>query len=199
MRFTRNLLFRGILICTVLFTAYSAMGQTDTATISGQIVDSSGAVMRGAGVELHSTQQGTSSTVLTNDAGIYVFASVQPGEYSVTVRKPGFKQVDLVGVVANVQDHIEQNFGLQVGSVSESVTVEAGTVNMDTTDGAVSTVVNQKFVENIPLNGRSLQDLISLTPVSLRKARNRVPRSATTETSASTASARSRTTTPSMV
>jgi hypothetical protein len=164
MRFTRNLLFRGILICTVLFTAYSAMGQTDTATISGQIVDSSGAVMRGAGVELHSTQQGTSSTVLTNDAGIYVFASVQPGEYSVTVRKPGFKQVDLVGVVANVQDHIEQNFRLQVGSVSESVTVEAGTVNMDTTDGAVSTVVNQKFVENIPLNGRSLQDLISLTP-----------------------------------
>jgi hypothetical protein len=162
MQFSRHLLFS--FACVAFCATPMAMGQSETATISGFIVDSSGAIVRGASVELLSVQKGTSSTALTNDAGIYVFASVQPGQYSVTVRKQGFKQVDLVGVTANVQDHIEQNFKLQVGSVSESVTVEADGININTTDGTVGTVVDRQFVENIPLNGRSFQSLILLTP-----------------------------------
>jgi hypothetical protein len=164
MRFSRHLLSLVILVCAVFCAAHSAMGQTETATVSGLIVDNSGAIVRGAAVELHNMQQGTSSTALTNDAGIYVFASVQPGQYSVTVRMQGFKQVDLVGMVANVQDHIEQNFKLEVGSVSESVTVSGAGVSINTTDGSVSTVVDRQFAENLPLNGRSFQSLIQLTP-----------------------------------
>ncbi|HEY1501212.1 MAG TPA: TonB-dependent receptor [Acidobacteriaceae bacterium] len=138
--------------------------QNETATISGQIVDPSGALVRGAQVELHNQLQGTKSMTVTNDAGIYLFTGVEPGHYSVTVRKRGFSQVDLVGLTANVQDHIEQNFKLQIGSVSESVTVEASHVNINTTDASVSTVIDRDFVENMPLNGRSLQDLMVLTP-----------------------------------
>jgi hypothetical protein len=164
MRFSRHLLSLGIPICIVLFAANPAMAQTETATVTGLIVDSSGATVRGAEVELHSVQQGAISTAVTNQAGIYTFTHVQPGQYSVTVRKQGFKQLDLVGLVANVQDHIEQNFKLEVGSVSESVTVEANGNNINTTDATVGTVIDRQFVENIPMNGRSFQTLILLSP-----------------------------------
>jgi hypothetical protein len=163
MRLSRHLLAFGILIC-IFFGTHSAMGQNETATISGLVVDSSGALVRGASVELQSVQRGTITTTKTNDAGIYVITGVVPGQYRVTVRRQGFKQVDLVGLTANVQDHIEQNFRLEVGSVSESVTVNASGININTTDAAVSTVIDRQFIANMPLNGRSLQDLWTLAP-----------------------------------
>src|SRR5882672_1255797 len=141
-----------LLICTVMLTAYA---QSETATISGLITDETGAVVPGAEVKLQSVDRGTVAMATTNDAGIYVFASVHPGQYQVTVHKPGFKQVDLLGMIVNVQDHIEQNFRLQIGSVAESVTVEARASLLNTQDGTLSTVVDQQFVENMPLNGRS--------------------------------------------
>ena len=154
-------------IVVVLLVCCSAMtlrAQTETATVSGLITDSQGAIVPGAEVQLQSVVRGTSQTVTTNDAGIYVFANVQPASYQITVRKQGFKQVDLLGMIVNVQDHVEQNFKLQLGSVSESITVQSDALTMNTTDGSVSTVIERHFVENIPLNGRSFQDLISLTP-----------------------------------
>jgi len=141
-----------------------SFAQTETATVSGLITDETGAVVPGAEVKLQSVDRGTVTTATTNDAGIYVFASVHPGQYQVTVHKPGFKQVDLLGMIVNVQDHIEQNFRLQVGSVAESVTVNASDLHIDTTDATVSTVVDRQFAENLPLNGRSFQTLIELTP-----------------------------------
>ena len=109
----------------VLCFAAVAMAQTETATISGLITDDTGAVVPGTEVKLQSVDRGTVESATTNNAGIYVFASVHPGPYQLTVHKPGFKQVDFLGLIVNVQDHIEQNFRLQVGSVAESVTVEA--------------------------------------------------------------------------
>jgi Carboxypeptidase regulatory-like domain/TonB dependent receptor-like, beta-barrel len=165
MRFARSLLFSiYILACFALCTSRSAMAQSETATISGHIVDASGAVVHEAAVELESVQRGTTSTTTTNDAGIYIFPSVPPGQYSLTVRKQGFKQVDLVGVIANVQEHIEQNFRLEVGSTSESVTVSGDNTTINTTDASVSTVIDRQFADNLPLNGRSFQSLVYLTP-----------------------------------
>jgi Carboxypeptidase regulatory-like domain len=156
-----------LVICFVLLVCCGATtlrAQTETATVSGLITDSQGAIVPGAEVQLQNMAHGTSQTLTTNDAGIYVFAAVPPGSYQITVKKKGFKQVDLVGMIVNVQDHVEQNFKLQIGSVSESITVEGNRVNMNTTDGTVSTLVDQQFVANMPLNGRSFQDLILLTP-----------------------------------
>jgi hypothetical protein len=140
------------------------MGQTETATISGLVTDVTGGVVAGAEVKLQSVERGTIAAATSNDAGIYVFANVHPGQYQISVHKAGFRQVDLLGMIVNVQDHIEQNFRLQVGSVAESVTVKANDLHINTTDASVSTVVDQSYVKNMPLNGRSFQDLILLTP-----------------------------------
>ena len=156
--------FAGGLVLGLLWLVCVAMAQTETATISGQITDSTGAAVPGAEVKLQSVDRGTVESATTNNAGIYVFASVHPGPYQLAVHKPGFKQVDFLDLTVNVQDHIEQNFRLQVGSISESITVTADAYSVNTTDAAVSTVVDRQFIENTPLNGRSLQDLILLTP-----------------------------------
>ena len=153
-----------VVLFTVLFGAYGTMGQTETATISGLITDEAGANVPDVEVQLLNVQRGTTTDAKTNGAGIYVFAGVQPGAYQLRVHKSGFKQVDLLSLIVNVQDHIEQNVRLQIGSVSESVTVNADDTHINTTDATVSTVVNRQFVENIPLNGRSFQSLYELTP-----------------------------------
>lgn len=152
------------LLLMVFCFAVVATAQTETATISGLIVDGTGAVVPGAEVKLQSVDRGSATSATTNNTGIYIFASVHPGQYQLTVHKPGFKQVDFLGLIVNVQDHIEQNFRLQVGSVAESVTVEAGALTINTQDATVSTVIDRQFAENLPMNGRSFQTLIELTP-----------------------------------
>src|SRR5260370_9804187 len=147
-----------------IWFASAVMGQTETATVSGLVTDRRAGAVSGAEVRLQSVERGTVTTTTTNDAGIYLFPSVHPGQFQISVHKQGFKQVDLLGLIVNVQDHIAQNFRLEVGSVTESVTVEAAASMINTTDASVSTVVDGKFVENVPLNGRSFQDLILLTP-----------------------------------
>jgi hypothetical protein len=138
--------------------------QSETATVSGQVVDPSGLNVAGAQVKLVDIDRDTSSSTTTNSAGLYTFPSVSPGRYRMAVTTVGFKVVDVTGLIVNVQDHIEQNFRLQVGSVAESVTVTAVSPLVNTTDATVSTVVDRQFAENLPMNGRSFQTLIQLTP-----------------------------------
>src|SRR5712664_3472171 len=152
------------LLFIVLGFACRVVGQTETATVSGLVADRTGAAVPGAEVRLQSVERGTITTTTTNDAGIYVFPNVHPGQYQISLQKQGFKQVDLLGLIVNVQDHIEQNFRLQLGSVAESVTVNANDMHLNTTDATVSTVIDRQFAENLPMNGRSFQTLILLTP-----------------------------------
>jgi hypothetical protein len=157
--------FRLLCLLLLIFVAVTTTyAQTETATISGLITDETGAVVPGAEVKLQSVERGAVRTTTTNNAGIYVFPSVQPGQYQIRVDKAGFKQVDFLGLIVNVQDHIEQNFRMQIGSVSESVTVSASDLHINTQDATVSTVIDRQFAENLPLNGRSFQTLIYLTP-----------------------------------
>ena len=138
--------------------------QSETATVSGQVVDPSGLNVTGAQVKLVDIDRDTSTNVTTNNTGLYTFPSVRPGRYRIEVTIAGFKVVDVTDVTVNVQDHLEQNFKLAIGSVSESVTVQGTTSLIDTQSAAVSTVVDRNFAENLPLNGRSFQSLIELTP-----------------------------------
>src|SRR5271157_4910058 len=159
--------FAAVLLLAVLFcglTAPPCLAQTEDATISGRVTDATSAVVVGAAVQLQSADKGTVGETTTNEAGIYAFPAVHPGVYHMTVRKQGFREVNFVGLTANVQAHIEENFILQVGSTTESVTVTADAVSLNTTDASVGTVVDQQFVDNMPLNGRSFQSLIYLTP-----------------------------------
>jgi Carboxypeptidase regulatory-like domain/TonB dependent receptor len=142
----------------------SARAQVESASIRGSVSDLTGAVIPGARVRLIEVARGTQTEGSTGLDGFYAFASVRPGHYTVEVEKSGFKLFRLTDVAVNVQDNLEENVRLSIGSVSESVTVKAETVNVNTTDGAVSTVVDQHMIENMPLNGRSFQTLIMLTP-----------------------------------
>ena len=141
-----------------------AHAQTETGTIYGSITDPAGAVVANATVRLIDADRGAQSEVATGTTGFYSFASVRPGHYRMEVEKSGFKQVRLTGITVNVQDNLEENFKLSIGAASESVEVTADMVNVNTTDGTVSTVVDRHFAENLPLNGRSFQTLIMLTP-----------------------------------
>jgi len=153
-----------VLLIVCLCTSYRAFAQTETATLSGVIQDPNGGVVPGVEVTATRIETGTAVTTKTNGAGIYFFTGLTPGRYHVIVRKPGFKEIAIKDFELFVQDKLEQNFSLEIGSVSETVTVEAGAPLVNTTDGSVGTVVDRKYVENMPLNGRSFQDLILLTP-----------------------------------
>ncbi len=139
------------------------LAQTDS-TVAGRVTDASGATIANAQVEITNIDRGTVSQTRSNASGIYVLSGVSPGRYNIEVRHEGFSQVDLTNLVVNVQSNIEYNFKLQVGSVSESVTVDGSGLQLNTTDASVSTVVDRNFVDNMPLNGRSFQSLILLAP-----------------------------------
>lgn len=154
-----------ILLAVVFFAAVLYVGaQTDIASISGRVTDNAGALVVGAQLQLLSVERGTSQSTTTNGAGIYSFSSVRPGQYRMTVKEEAFRQVDLLGLVVNVQDRLVENFSLQVGSAAESITVNGNAPILDTEDASVSTVVDRNFAENLPLNGRSFQGLIELSP-----------------------------------
>jgi len=138
--------------------------QTETGTIYGSVTDPTGAVVTDASIRLIDTDRGTAMTTASGSRGFYTFATVRPGHYRIEIEKPGFKLVHATGITVNVQDFLERNFRLQVGAVSSYVTVQSDALNVNTTDATVSTVVDQHFVDNIPLNGRTVQTLVMLTP-----------------------------------
>ncbi len=155
---------RESLLLPILLITSLSLAQVETATVSGQVSDPSGLNVSGAQVTLVDIDRDTAIAATTNSSGLYTFASVHPGRYRMEVRADGFRVINFTGLTVNVQDHLEQNFRLEVGSVSESVTVTAGSELVNTTDATVSTVVDRQFAENLPLNGRSFQTLIEMTP-----------------------------------
>jgi hypothetical protein len=100
----------------------------------------------------------------TSNEGIYVLSNLPPGSYRLQISKIGFKTLIKPDIVLNVQDALAINFTLPVGAFSETVTVEGGAPLVNMESAAVSTVVDRQFAENLPMNGRSFQTLIQLTP-----------------------------------
>src|SRR5260370_38320081 len=153
----RLLLF---ILCATTFV----LAQSTDATLSGVVVDPSGKVITDAAIEILNDATGVHYASKTNGAGIYTVSILPPGQYRAQVSKVGFKTLIKPGIILNVQSALALNFTLPIGATSESITVEAGSSMINTTDTSVSTVSDRKFVENIPLNGRSFQYLISMTP-----------------------------------
>src|SRR5215469_2527113 len=141
-----------------------ASAQTELATVSGRVTDATGAVVPNAEIEVKNVETNVSAVRTTNADGIYTVRSLHPGRYVISARKTGFKTVSVTGLTLNVQDSLARNFQLEVGSISESVTVVAESEHINTADATVGTVVERRVVEDMPLNGRSFQGLITLTP-----------------------------------
>ncbi len=108
---------------------------------------------------------------VASSEGVYSIPFLAPGKYTVEVRSTGFQTARQTGIKLDVGQSAQVNVFLQLGSVEQSVTVDTASALVNTDSATVSTVVNRQFVENLPLNGRSFQSLIALTPgVVLTKA-----------------------------
>ncbi len=140
----------------------SMLGQS--AQIAGTIGDSSRAVIPDAALEVVNTATEVKWQAKSNRDGRYVLPLLPAGTYDVTARAGGFEVKVVQNIRLNVADKVSPDFILQPGSVSQSVTVGGSGINLNTTDASVSTVVDHRFVENIPLNGRSFQSLMTLAP-----------------------------------
>lgn len=160
----RNTLQRAFsVVMAVALAAMIAAGQTTSATVTGAVSDPTGAAISGASVALENLQTHVMSTMTTNSAGFYRISGLLPGFYRATVAKDGFKSVVRDAIELHGQDEVAINYQLQVGSVTESVTVTAENA-LQTESATVSTVIGSRQIENMPLNGRNVMNLTSLTP-----------------------------------
>jgi hypothetical protein len=158
---TRTLCRCALLLCLSFISIHLYAQNT---AITGEIQDSQGAVIRGAEVRVVEQSRGTTRTVHTNETGNYNAPFLNPGPYRVYVQAPAFSTAVSDPITLTVGQTFVFNVHLKVGSTQQEVTVTAGSQILNTTDASVGTVVDQKFVANMPLNGRSFQDLISMTP-----------------------------------
>jgi carboxypeptidase family protein len=156
-----------VVVCALLCllgVSSSVFGQGDVASVSGRVLDPNGAIIIEATVTAKNVDTGVETVVQTNEDGVYRFANLSPGSYEFTVSKRGFKVIVKPGVTLHLADTISLNFNMVVGGINETVTVQGGVSMINTTDASISTVVDQSYIKNMPLNGRSFQDLILLTP-----------------------------------
>jgi hypothetical protein len=153
-----------VLSACVLMLALPLRAQSPNGVINGIVVDVSNSAIVGADVIAQDDTTGVQYSTKTNGEGIYVLPNIPRGSYRLQVSKFGFKTIIKPDIEVHVQDALALNFTLPVGSTSEVVTVTGGAPLVNTENAAVSTVVDRQFAENLPMNGRSFQTLITLTP-----------------------------------
>src|SRR6202158_6305396 len=138
--------------------------QSAEASLTGRVTDPNKAVITGATVTVINSGTGIHYQGLTNEIGTYYVSNLPPGRYRIEAEKLGFKAVIQSGVVLHVQDALQVNFEMMLGSASESVTVEGEALPIDTESSTVGTVVEQRKANELPLNGRNVFILIVLAP-----------------------------------
>ena len=135
-----------------------------TATLSGTVTDPSGAVVTSAQVTVHSIGTGADRIVSTDSAGLYAVPSLQPGDYKVQVTAPGFSNYTVPKVTLDVARQVTVNAHLSVSSAGETVQVESATQQIESQTITVGQVIDNRSVQDLPLNGRHFLDLTVLTP-----------------------------------
>jgi hypothetical protein len=155
-------LFSILLLCGMLAAPLSA--QTATGTITGSVTDPTGASVTGTKVTI--TNVGTNAKVeaTTNGEGNYTAPLLPPGAYKVNVSAAGFKAFEQAGIVLQVQQQARVNIVLQVGALTESVTIRSDAALVEATTSSIGKVVDNKRIMELPLNTRNVYSLVNLTP-----------------------------------
>jgi hypothetical protein len=159
--------FRWVAVATVgasLLLSLPAAAQESSADILGTVTDSSGAIVPGAKVTLTSVGTQVKQTTVVNQAGDYLFTLVKPGTYSLTISLPGFKTVSVPRITVAAGDRDRENAALPPGEVTETVTVTADTPLLQRESSSLTSVVTEQPVQDLPLNGRNVVDLVQIQP-----------------------------------
>ena len=148
-----------------LFLTTAVLWAQPTASIVGHVTDPTGAAVSGAKVTARNTDTGLERSTVTSDTGDYELPLLPiTGGYSLSVSKAGFQTGELHGIVLQVDQHARMDVTLKVGSISEKVQVEAVSPVINTESGAIGTVIDNKAIVDLPLNGRNYTQLASLLP-----------------------------------
>ncbi len=153
----------GTLLSCALLT-HSAFAQSATGEINGSVADSSGAAIGSATVTITNPATGFNRSLQTNEQGIYSAPALNPGVYTIKVEKTGFQAQSRAGVELQVGQTANLDFSLPVGNVSEVVEVTGGAPVLDTETTSVGTVIENRRIVELPLNGRNYLQLASLIP-----------------------------------
>jgi hypothetical protein len=151
------------ILSMIVFSCCYAMAQSSTATLGGSVEDANGAVIPNANITVTNVNTTLKRNASTNKDGNFSIPLLPPGTYTLRAEHEGFKIVQVEGVVLNVGDQKALQIQLNAGDVTETVQITSDTALIEES-ASVGTVVDRQFVENIPLNGRSFQSLITLTP-----------------------------------
>ena len=155
---------RTLLVLLLCALPAAALAQQETATISGTITDATGAVVPNAVVIVTNVQTGISVRTEATEAGTYVVPSLRPGDYSIAVESKGFQKTVRTGVTLQVAQVARIDVTLQTGALTESVEVVAATPLLDTLTSSRGSVIDQKKIVELPLNGRDYHQLALLSP-----------------------------------
>jgi len=150
----------------ILFFVYSSgrvKRPSATASPSGPVEDQAGALIPSVNIALLNAEQGTHRLATTNNEGTFVFLLLPPARYSLAATREGFAPLEIKDVLLNVNNQVTLKISLNVSTVSQTVEI-VDSASLISELPAVTTTVNHQFVENLPLNGRSFQSLIGLTP-----------------------------------
>ncbi|HTU36346.1 MAG TPA: carboxypeptidase regulatory-like domain-containing protein [Candidatus Acidoferrum sp.] len=154
-----------VLIVLALFVVSPLFSQQLTATLSGDIFDTSGGLVSKAKVTMRNQASGDIRTTVTNSAGHFSITAIPPGTYSIVITATGFKKWQENGVVLNQGDsRVLNGVKLEVGTVSETVEVSAGALSVPISNGEISTTISERTIEDTPLEGRDAGELLKIVP-----------------------------------
>jgi len=149
------------LVAIILGISFQAFGQE--ATIVGTVTDPSGSVIANAKITARNSETSLVRSITTNEAGQYVLPDIHIGHYDVKAEATGFKAAEQKGIVLQVGDRARVDFQMQVGASSETITVEATPIRVQTDTGEVSNLITDQQLSQISTNGRSIYVLAGLT------------------------------------
>ncbi|MEN3328662.1 MAG: hypothetical protein V7638_3469 [Acidobacteriota bacterium] len=154
------------LIVLLSISGTTAFGQTGTSSVRGTVVDPQKQVVSGATVTITNTETNATRNQQTSESGVFVFELVPPGPYRVEVEAPGFKKAIVTNVQALVAKASDVNVQLDIGAVSESVTIAATTneVALNTQDGSLGNNFVSQQIAQLPLEARNVASLLTLQP-----------------------------------
>jgi hypothetical protein len=143
--------------------AAGASAQT-SGEITGLVTDSSGAAVSGANVTVTNKATGATRKVATNNEGLYAFPSLLPGVYELKVEQGGFKTARLDNITLEVQQTARLDVTMELGAVGETVTITSAGALLNAENATVGTVIENKRIVDLPLNGRNFLQLVSTAP-----------------------------------